>query len=284
MTKEKRKKILMGVAGVVGLVVIIFLYNHFMFVKTDNAQVEAPTVLLASKISGYIIDVTAQEGQRVKKGDVLVKIDSRDYQSIADSAQSELESLEARKRDSEKNFQRSKELYKQNVISTQQYDTALANYNEIKSKFDSASAKLVQAKLNLEHTEIKAPSDGIVARKSAEIGQLAAPGQALVGFVSSEKRWIIANFKETELTGIQPGKLVDIEIDALEGRSFKGEVESISSATGATFTLLPPDNATGNFTKVVQRVPVRIKFKDLDIADFEKIQAGLSALVKVHKH
>lgn len=284
MTNEKRKKILMIAGGVTGLIAIYFIFNHFMYVKTDNAQVEAPTVLLAAKVSGYIQEVKATEGQKVKKGEVLVKIDSRDYQSLSDSSQSELQSLEARMRDAEKNYKRSKELYDQNVISAQQYDSAHANYNEIKSKYDSASAKLVQARLNLEYTEIKAPSDGIIARKSAEVGQLAAPGQALIGFVSSENRWILANFKETEIEGIQIGKKVDIDIDAIPGKKFIGEVESISSATGATFTLLPPDNATGNFTKVVQRVPVRIKFLNMTSDEFEKIQAGLSADVRVHKH
>lgn len=281
---NKKKKIISLIGGLAVLIAIYFGYQELMYVKTDNAQVEAPTVILAAKIPGYIREVKVSEGQKVKKGDVLVQIDSRDYQSLADSAKSEMLSLEARKSDAEKNYRRIKDLYSQSVVSSQQYDTATANYNEIRAKYDAASAKLVQAELNLENTQVKAPSDGIVARTSAEIGQLASPGSPLVGFVSSENRWVAANFKETDISHVQIGKKVDIEIDALSGRSFEGEVESISSATGATFTLLPPDNATGNFTKVVQRVPVRIRFLNMTGADFEKIQAGLSALVKVHIH
>jgi membrane fusion protein (multidrug efflux system) len=282
--ENKKKKIIFGIAAVAVLVAVYFIYEELMYVKTDNAQIEAPTVILAAKIPGFIRDVKVSEGQKVKKGDLLVQIDNRDYQSLADSAKSEMLSLEARKNDAEKNYRRIKDLYAQSVVSSQQYDSATANYNEVRAKYDSASAKLVQAELNLENTQVKAPSDGIIARKSAEIGQLASPGSPLIGFVSSESRWVTANFKETDISNVHIGKKVDIEIDALSGRSFSGEVESISSATGATFTLLPPDNATGNFTKVVQRVPVRIKFLSLTADDYDKIQAGLSALVKVHIH
>lgn len=281
---NKKKNLIFGIGGLAVLIALYFVYEHLMYVKTDNAQIEAPTVILASKVTGYIQEVNVSEGQRVKKGDVLVQIDNRDYQSFADSAKSEMLSLEARKNDAEKNYRRLKDLYSQSVVSSQQYDTAAANYNEIKAKYDSATAKLVQAQLNLENTQLKAPSDGVVARKSAEIGQLAAPSGALIGFVSSENRWITANFKETDIESVRIGKKVDIEIDAISGRSFQGEVESISSATGSTFTLLPPDNATGNFTKVVQRVPVKIKFLNMTPQDYEKIQAGLSVLVKVHIH
>lgn len=282
--ENKQKKIIFSIGGIAVLIGVYFLYEHLMYVKTDNAQIEAPTVILASRVSGFIHEVKVSIGQKVKKGDVLVQIDSRDYQSLADSAKSEMLSLEARKNDAEKNYRRIKDLYAQSVVSSQQFDSATAGYNEVKAKYDSAQAKLVQAELNFENTQIKAPSDGIVARKSAEVGQLASPGVPLVGFVSSESRWVLANFKETDIANVHIGKKVEIEIDALSGESFKGEVESISSATGATFTLLPPDNATGNFTKVVQRVPVKIKFLDLSVDQYEHIQAGLSALVKVHIH
>lgn len=280
--KNQKKKIFTAIAILFGLGAIYFLYNHFMYVETDNAQIEAPTVILATKISGYIQEVRISEGQKVKKDEILVQIDSRDYQSAYDAVKSELLSLEARKNDAEKNYHRLKALFAQSVVSSQQFDLTTANYNEIKARYDSSSARLVQAQLNLENTQLKAPSDGIIARKSAEVGQLASPGVPLVGFVSSERRWIIANFKETDIEDVQVGKKVDIKIDALPGKNYLGEVESISSATGATFSLLPPDNATGNFTKVVQRVPVKIKFLNLITKDFENIQAGLSVLVKVH--
>lgn len=279
---DKKKKIFSALGGVALLVMGYFAYGLFMYVETDNAYVEAHSVLIAAKVPGYIKEINVTDGQKVKKGDVLVQIDDRDYKAAAESAQSEVLSLEARKNDAEKNYQRLRELLAKSVVSQQQFDAASANYNEIKAKYDSAKSRAVQAELNLEYTQLKAPSDGIVARSSAEIGQLAGPGTALVGFVSSEERWVTANFKETELADIRVGKPVDIKVDALSGRKFKGEVQSISSATGSTFTLLPPDNATGNFTKVVQRVPVKIKINDLSSADKDMMQAGLSAVVKVH--
>ncbi len=282
--ENKKKKIFIGIGSVAIVIASYFIYQHLIYIETDNAQIEAPTVMLAAKIPGYIIDVRVTEGQKVKKDDLLVQIDSRDYKSIFDSMTSEQLSLEARKKDAEKNYHRIKDLYAQSVVSSQQMDAATANYNEIKARYDSATSKVVQSQLNLDNTQIKAPSDGIIARKSAEVGQLATPGNPLIGFVGSESRWIIANFKETEIENIKVGKKVDIKIDALSGKNFNGEVESISSSTGATVTLMPPDNATGNFTKVVQRVPVKIKFLNLTTDDFNQIQAGLSAVVKVHIH
>ncbi|MFN3453563.1 MAG: HlyD family secretion protein [Pseudobdellovibrio sp.] len=285
MKNKLTKKQIIRIAGSVAvLLVLYFAFELFMYVETDNAQVEAHTVMLAAKVPGFIVKSNLIEGLKVKKDDVLVEIDHREYQAALQSAESELLSLQARKKDAEKNYSRLRDLHNQNVVSSQQYDSAVAAYNEIKAKYDSADARLAQAKLNLENTYIKAPSDGVIAKKSAEIGQLAAPGVPLIGFVSSESRWVMANFKETDISSLHIGQKVDIKIDALSGKKYKGEIENISPATGATFTLLPPDNATGNFTKVVQRVPVRIKFNELSQNDIDRIQAGLSAIVKVHVH
>ena len=109
-------------------------------------------------------------------------------------------------------------------------------------------------------------------------------GQSLFGFVSSSERWVEANFKETQLSSVKPGQKVDVTVDAIDGRTFEGTVESKGAATGATFTLLPPDNATGNFTKVVQRVPVKIVLKNLSPTDVDDLAAGLSAVVSVKVH
>lgn len=276
------KKIILSVVGMVVLALMCYMgYEHYRYVETDNAQIEAHSVLLAAKIPGYIQQVLVTDGQKVKKDQLLVQIDDRDYKSLLAAAESELLSLEARKQDSEKNFHRIKDLFGKNVVSQSQYDTATAGYNEIRAKYDSTAARVVQAKLALENTQIKAPSDGLIAKTSAEVGQLASPGVPLVGFVSSEGRWIIANFKETEIEDIKLGSKVFATIDALSHRDFTGEVESIFPATGATFSLLPPDNATGNFTKVVQRVPVKIKLDSLAESDIERLQAGLSVVVKV---
>ena len=281
---DKKKKIIAAVAVVGILVASYFIYEYMMYVETDNAQVEAHTVLISAKVPGYIKNVFVTDGKKVKKDEVLVQIDDRDYKAAYESTQSEVLSLEARKTDTEKNYYRLKELLGKAVVSQQQYDTARASYSEIKAKYDAAVSRATQAQINLEYTQIKAPSNGVIAKTAAEVGQLANSGMALIGFVSSEERWIMANFKETEISDIKIGLPVDIKIDAVNGAHFKGEIESISSATGATFSLLPPDNATGNFTKVVQRVPVKIKISGLSENDKDKLQAGLSAVVKVHIH
>ncbi|KYG65356.1 hypothetical protein AZI87_12450 [Bdellovibrio bacteriovorus] len=281
---DKKKKILSGIGAIAVLGALYFVYEHFMFVTTDNAQVEAHSVMIAAKVGGYVKAVHVTEGLRVKKGDLLIELDERDYQNTLRQMKGELSSLEARKRDLEKNQRRLSELFSKGVVSQQQYDAASTSFAEAKAKFEALSAQVAQAELNFENTKIKAPSDGFIAKKSVEVGQLAAPGVPLVGFVDAGERWVTANFKETEIEGVQPGKRVNIDVDAISGRSFVGVVESISSATGATFTLLPPDNATGNFTKVVQRVPVKIRFENVTAEEVEALKAGLSAFVKVHKH
>jgi membrane fusion protein (multidrug efflux system) len=281
----ERKKIIIGVVvAAIAIIASYFIYQHVIYVETDNAQVEAHALLIAAKVSGYINKVNVVEGQKVKQGDVLVEIDDRDYQNVLHQVQGDLSSLQARLKDAERNYHRIGELFHKEAVSQQQYDQVSAAYNDLKSKVDSASAQLAQAELNLENTKLKAPTVGFIAKKSAEIGQLAAPGVALIGFVGADERWVVANFKETDVSSIEVGAEVKIAVDAVGSTAYNGHVESLSSATGATFTLLPPDNATGNFTKVVQRVPVKVKFDNLSEQDFELLRAGLSCVVKVRKH
>jgi membrane fusion protein (multidrug efflux system) len=121
-----------------------------------------------------------------------------------------------------------------------------------------AKAALDQARLNLERTVVRAPADGLVSRRTVEVGQVVQPGQPLMSITSLHDVWVTANFKETQLGEMTAGQRAEIEVDAYGGRRYSGRVESIAGATGATFSLLPPDNATGNFVKVVQRVPVKI--------------------------
>src|SRR4029453_3245918 len=121
-----------------------------------------------------------------------------------------------------------------------------------------AKAALDQARLNLEYTTIKAPVAGIVSKKTVEAGQVMQPGQPLMAIVPQEDIWVTANFKETQLADMQPGQSASVSVDAYGGRVFNGHVDSIASATGAKFSLLPPENATGNYVKVVQRIPVKI--------------------------
>lgn len=137
-----------------------------------------------------------------------------------------------------------------------------------------AKALLDMAELNLSYTVITAPCDGYASRKEIQIGQLVQPGQTLLDVVDGSEAWVAANFKETQLEHIHVGSEVDIKVDAIPGKTFKGKVVSISTATGASLSLLPQDNSAGNFVKVRQRVPVRIEL-DTD-ADSELLRAGMN--------
>ncbi len=281
---NSKKKTLLSLVGLIAIVLATYLtYEHFAYVKTDNAQIFGHSLMLTPKVSGYITNVYITEDQKVVKGQVLIEIDSRDYDNNLKQVQGELASIAARKKDAEKNYHRLVELYSKGAVSQQQYDSSTSQYNDVRAKYDSIASQVSQAELNLTNTKIIAPTDGLIAKKSAEVGQLATPGIPLIGFIDSSERWLIANFKETDIEDIKIGNKVDIEVDAISAKEYQGKVLSISSATGATFSLLPPDNATGNFTKVVQRIPVKIEILNLTPEDILKLKTGLSALVKVHK-
>jgi membrane fusion protein (multidrug efflux system) len=140
----------------------------------------------------------------------------------------------------------------------QQLRITQARASAAEARVKQAQAALAQAELNLEYTTVKAPSDGVVSRKSVEVGQVVQSGQPLLALVALDRVWVTANFKETQLRLMREGQSATVEVDALGGREFKGHVDSIAAATGARFSLLPPENASGNFVKVVQRVPVKI--------------------------
>ncbi len=206
-------------------------------------------------------------------------------------------------------FHRAEELIKKNVSARADYDTAKANHDVAHANSASAAATreaavaLVRsaeagqrvalakqgtaqaivrdAELQLSYGTIIAPSDGVIGKKSVEVGQRVQPGQALLAVVGADD-WVIANFKENQLTHMQPGQPVEISVDAVADHKFAGTVESFSPGTGAKFSLLPPDNATGNFTKVVQRMPVKIRFTPDSVRGYEdRLSPGLSAVVKV---
>ncbi len=160
-----------------------------------------------------------------------------------------------------------------------QYAAALANANLAQAKVKSAQAAVDLARLQLSYTVVEAPADGVVSRLGARAGQIVQPGQALGQLVPSAT-YVVANFKETQTGAIRLGQKVDVEVDAYSGRTLEGRVESVSGGTGARFSLLPPDNASGNFVKVVERVPVRIAWASPP-ADLP-LRAGLSANVTVH--
>lgn len=156
-----------------------------------------------------------------------------------------------------------------------------SQYAAAQAEISQAQVALKDAQLQLSYTNITAPTTGRIGRKSVEIGQRVQAGQPLMAIVNNDY-WVVANFKETQLEQMQPGQPVEIKLDAYPHHPFIGRVDSISPASGATFALLPPDNATGNFTKVVQRIPVKVVFDYKSIQGYEsRITPGMSAEVSV---
>lgn len=173
------------------------------------------------------------------------------------------------------------QLREASAVAKTAHDRAVSNYRSALARIWSIRAQLDQAQLNLEFTKIRAPADGVLSRRSVEPGMILKPNHPISLMLSSGEKWVVANFKETQLKNIYIGQPVEIEIDAIAGKVFEGTVQSISPGSGSVFALIPADNATGNFTKIVQRVPVKIAFKPESAKGLESMAiAGISVVVR----
>ena len=283
-------------------------------VSTDDAYVKADSTTIAPKVSGYIAAALVNDNERVKAGQILARIDDRDFKVSLEQAQAQVEAAqaniankqaalvatqaeidgaqatvavdEANQTFAEQENTRYANLAKtgfgtvQNaqqaasrlaaaraavtrdnaalVNATKQLDVGKAELAQAQAALAGANAALDQAELNLSYTTLAAPIDGLVGNRTLRVGQYVQAGTQLMAVVPTNAAYIVANYKETQLTDVHAGQPVDIEIDTFPGQVFKGHVDSLSPASGQEFALLPPDNATGNFTKVVQRIPVKI--------------------------
>jgi len=338
--------------------------NGRFMVGTDDAYVQADVSTLGIKVSGYVASVPVRDGDSVKAGDVLVKLDDTDYRTALDAAQAKratqaatiarigqqvaaqqaavasaaagvkaaeagvdsanagVDAAQAEVVRADAAFVRAKSLANQNFGSkanldqaTADRDRAAAGINTAKAAVanaqaavTSAEAALAAAQANLavveaqkveaEHTAkeldvavtkaqndldatvVRAPTDGIVGNRAAQPGQYVSPGSRLMALVPLSSIYISANFKETQLGPLTPGQKVQVSVDAIDGKTFEGVVGKFSPASGSTFSLLPPENATGNFTKITQRVPVRIDVP-ADVATSGKLLPGMSVVVDV---
>jgi membrane fusion protein (multidrug efflux system) len=193
------------------------------------------------------------------------------------AAQSQLETA---KRQVEVSRRQSDAVQSQKAVFQTQVDAAGKNVAVARTVADQRRLDVETAKLNLSYTVIIAPVDGFIAKKSAQVGQLANIGSPLCSLVSDKSLWITANFKETQVSKMQAGQAVQVQVDAYKEETFHGNIESIAPATGAKFSLLPPDNASGNFVKVVQRIAVRVVLTDAP-NPAKPLRAGMSAAVIV---
>lgn len=171
-----------------------------------------------------------------------------------------------------------------------QRDAAQSTVSEVSQRRENAEAAIMRAeaavelaRLNLSYTVITAPSDGYLGRRSIEVGQLVSPGQTITTLMPDGPKWVVANFKETQMARIRPGQNVDIRIDAIPGHVFRGTVSAVSSATGSKYSMIPTDNSAGNFVKIQQRIPVRIDFTDSMSAELNRrMAAGMMCEIKVN--
>ena len=328
--------IVLATLGLARLTYIWWSVGRFIE-STDDAYVGGDVTVIAPKVAGFISKLAVVDNQRVHVGDLLVKLDDRDYldalaksnasvaiqeaaltnlhasrhlqEAVVAQAQATIVADDAeivRTREDQIRFTR---LLRDFAVSVQESQKADANYKEatavgeksraglaaaqrqlevidtqkqqVLAALEQAIAEWDLARLNVSYTELCAPIDGIVGNRSAQVGAYATTGSQLISLVPARGLWIDANFKESQLARIRPGSPATVKVDSIRGRVFRGRVLSVAPATGAQFSVLPPENATGNFTKIVQRVAVRIGLDD-EGETFGQLRPGLSVIAEVN--
>ncbi len=262
--KSRRAGAVMLAIAIAGI--FIWRISFYPFVSTDDARVAMTVVRVASfGTGGRIIKVNVEEGSRVKAGDVLVELDHRVPQAKFDRAKAKADFAE-------KEFQRMQQLYRQGSVTPQNLDNARSNY-------DSAKADLNESEVALENTYLKSPFDGVVIQRVAEVGNILEAGQTALSVADEDHAWISANIEETSVGLVKAGQEVHVSVD--EGGKLEGKISEVRSATASQFALIPSDNAAGNFTKVVQRIPVKVA---LEPRQGSHLRVGQSVEIKVRVH
>jgi membrane fusion protein (multidrug efflux system) len=335
-SRQALKRAALALVLILGAAVVADYGYHYLTVgryleSTDDAYVKADSTIVAPKVSGYIAEVLVNDNQPVKAGQLLARIDDRDFRTALNQAEADVAAAEAAIRNLDAQLALQQEIIAQGtadvaaaeanlkfaqeeqarydglmksgsgtVQRAQQTDAALrasnAQLQRAKSgllaaerkvdvlvteraravaQHDRARALQQQAALNLSYTGITAPVDGTVGARALRVGQFVQAGTQLMAVVPLDAVFVVANFKETQLTFVRSGQPVELTIDSFRGTRLRGHVDSLSPASGLEFALLPPDNATGNFTKIVQRVPVKIVLDDRRLAGL--IRPGMSA-------
>lgn len=303
--------------------------------STDNALVRGQVTIVGTQLAGYITEVTVQDFQSVKRGQLLARLDDRIYQQRYEQAAAQLAAQQAAlanwvqtQRSSQASVEQGQaslaNAIAQNVrvladlgrvdalaldgslslreqdqakaaaaqgrsavaqaratleIARQQVASVTVNKLALEAAVANAAAGLKAAKVDLENTRITAPEDGRLGQVSVRLGAYVNAGAQLMGLVP-DRLWVIANMKETQMNNVQVGQRANFKVDALDGAELHGRVERISPATGAEFSALPADNATGNYVKVAQRIPVRIRI-DPDQDALKRLAPGMSVVVGI---
>jgi membrane fusion protein (multidrug efflux system) len=346
---------IVGVAFVVGGVVGLRWWQHqAAFVSTEDAQVAGDIVTVSPRVAGRLAELKVDEGQSVKKGQVVAKLDDTDYaaqlaqaqaalsvaQSNVPSAQAgvslqaettnaqvaqaqagvsaalgTLDTAIANQAKAEADLARYRTIYAEGGLSRQAYEAAVTASRSAAAAVSSARAQVSSARqavalagtghqavqikqgavassqaqvkqaqaaartaaLQLSHTTITAPADGLIVRRTMNAGEQVAPGQAVFSLVKTDKLWINAYVEETQIRRVRVGEPVEVHIDAFPKETFKGRVSFVNAVTGAQFSLMPANNASGNFTKTVQRIPVKIAVEDPQ----HRLAPGMSAVIDI---
>lgn len=293
-----RRQLLIAGGAVVFLLLALWGGNWFFvgrhMVSTENAYVRADISLISPQVQGNVRAIPVAENQAVHVGDVLVEIDPSDYQARLAAARAALAEAEGA-RSSQRagralaaaDVARYRPLAERGLLSParmQQLEIqarqAGGGAAAADAAVEAAAAQVAQAELDLERTVIRAPIDGVVGDRQVQMGQMVRVGAPLMSVVPVQSVYIVANFKETQIENFRPGQAVTIRADIAHNLRLRGTVDSIAPASGTEFSIIPTDTATGNFTKIVQRVPVRIRL-DPGQAGLELLRPGLSATVTV---
>lgn len=338
----RRKIILTEVIAVLAVGAGVYWFMTRNEVETDDAFTAGRAITIAPHVSGYVTELLVNDNQFVRKGQLLARIDPRDWKAARDQAAAQVESAQASKNASDmmhmvamlefpgkllqakgqleaakaQEFKAQTDFRRQHVVeraatSQQDIDSARAALDAAKARViaaqgavqmampvqpniqnaaiqisqeeaavKTAQARLETANLNLEWTEIRAPHDGWISQRNLEQGNYVQQGQNILSIVEPEV-WVVANYKETQITRMKPGQKVDIKVDAYPSLKVHGHIDSLQKGTGAQFSAFPPENATGNYVKIVQRVPVKILIDD-GLDPNQPLALGMSVVPTVH--
>ena len=418
MVRPMKRKLLLSLGCLVGLATLSYggyaWYSAITYVSTDDAYVDGTISPVSAKVAGHIVELLVQDNQVVRRGDLLMRVDPRDFQakraqasaavataeanlraarsevpltregthaqieqaraalqvsmvgvksaesavdesrarlearrSATDAMRAEIAGAQSTYRQAGRELERVKSLLKNDLVARRDYDQAEAAYETAGATVEALQRRMAQsereiqqaqaelsnrvhavdqarqrvaearaslslaesqihqvsikdaeasraearlremqadlafADLQLEHTEVRAALDGTVSKRNVELGQVVQMGQPLLAIVPLQDVWVVANFKETQLARLRPGMKATVQVDGYPDKSYTGTIESMSAGTGARFSLLPPENATGNWVKVVQRVPVRIHLNEKGANNPHTLRAGMSVVVTV---
>lgn len=297
----KSPKVWVPLAGFLVTLLVYGLYVRYnaFYVSTEDSAVDGNVILISANTTGRVLELPFNQGDPVAKGMELARIDTTGFRNLQQinqtneaaftdlqNAVSQVESLKVQLKNAVTQYERGIKLRKGGFITAQDLDN-------LKTAVDDTSARLMQSrrvvladKIRLEITEthplnytVHSPIDGQVAERIAQIGEVISPGQALLSVVDLHDIWVTAKVKETRMGHVKVGQPVDIDVDTFSGHRFHGHVDRILPVSAATVSLLPPENASGTFVKVIQRIPVRIRIDD---PGKYKLRPGMSTEIRIH--